>query len=186
MEQHEKYARFKEERERTGHKRPLGEGVLIFDEVKVISKVLWNSRSQEIYGLAMTNEDMCSLYDIFEHMDDNATDRTEHILQFVWRDMTAQFDIIGPHYTSAVTLDAKFTVACVRDALRLFHCYGFKSSGLVCDGASTNLAMIKHLMCKPSACTVNLGQIVTMFLFASTIPIGAAKCSFSLCALHTS
>ena len=33
---------------------PLGDGILIFDEVKVISKVLWNSRSEEVYGLAMT------------------------------------------------------------------------------------------------------------------------------------
>jgi hypothetical protein len=41
-EQSEKYTKFKQENEQKGTKVPLGEGVLIFDEVKVIQKVIWN------------------------------------------------------------------------------------------------------------------------------------------------
>ena len=33
---------------------PQSDGVLIFDEVKVVSGLIWNSRSQRIIGLAMT------------------------------------------------------------------------------------------------------------------------------------
>ena len=38
------------------------DGVLIFEEIKVISRLMWNSRSQ-IIGLSMTHEEMASLAD---------------------------------------------------------------------------------------------------------------------------
>lgn len=47
----------------------MADGVLIFDEVKVVSSVLWNSRSQKIVGLAMTSEDQASLHDIYRILD---------------------------------------------------------------------------------------------------------------------
>ena len=44
-----------EQKKAEGLKPPLGEGVLIFDEVKVAMKVSWNSRNEELVGLAMTS-----------------------------------------------------------------------------------------------------------------------------------
>ena len=146
VDHYEKYKLFQEHQVTAGKKRPLGEGVLIFDEVKVIAKVLWNSRSNEVYGLAMTSKDMVSLQDVFFSSTEDGTQRAEYILQFIWRDMTGPFDIIGPYYTAATSLDAKFTLACVTDALRQFHNFAFKSCALVFDGASTNLSLVKALM----------------------------------------
>lgn len=125
---------------------PIGEGVMIFDEVKVISKILWNSRSHEVYGLAMTDDDMISLCDVFAELNGKKTERTEYVLQFIWRDMSSTFDVYGPYFTTHSSLDAKFTLACVLDTLRLLHDFGFKTCALICDGAATNLAVIKSMM----------------------------------------
>ena len=103
---------------------PLGDGILIFDEVKVISKVLWNSHSEEVYGLAMTGEDMSSLCDVFSQLSNKNVERTEFVLQFIWRDMTSKFDVYGPYFTSHSSLDSKFTPACLLQSLRLLHDFG--------------------------------------------------------------
>ena len=41
-------------------------GALIFDEVKVISRLLWKSRSQKIVGLSMSHSEQASLADIYQ------------------------------------------------------------------------------------------------------------------------
>ena len=55
-----------------GQIQPEGDGVLIFDEVKVIARLLWNSRSQQMVGLAMTHEDMSCLHDVYQALDPDA------------------------------------------------------------------------------------------------------------------
>jgi len=40
------------------------DGALIFDEVKVAWKLMWNSRNNRLMGLAMTPKDLASLNDI--------------------------------------------------------------------------------------------------------------------------
>ena len=40
-----------------GKHKPQGDGVLIFDEVKVACQLIWKSRSQTLSGLAMTSKD---------------------------------------------------------------------------------------------------------------------------------
>ena len=65
-----------------GKKESKSDGVLIFDEV-VISRLMWNSRSQTLIGLSMTHEEMASLADICETICDNGdAAQTTHILQF--------------------------------------------------------------------------------------------------------
>lgn len=48
-----------------GKHKPQGDGVLIFDEVKVACQLIWNSRSQTLSGLAMTSKDLSSLNDVY-------------------------------------------------------------------------------------------------------------------------
>ena len=55
---------FKSSCEASGKLVPKADGVLIFDEVKVISRLMWNSRSQTIVGLAMDAEDQATLHDV--------------------------------------------------------------------------------------------------------------------------
>ena len=111
---------------------------------KLASRLMWNSRNQQIIGLAMSPEYMSSLQDIYMAYEEDAkTEQTTYVLQFMWRDLTSKFDIVGPYFTSSKSVKAKFTVACVFETIKLFQLYGFETSGIVCDGASTNHTTIK-------------------------------------------
>ena len=123
-----------------GKKESKKDGVLIFDEVKVISRLMWNSRSQTLLGLSMRPEEMASLDDIYQMADNSCAAQTSHILHA--RDLTSDFDIVGPYFTSDSTIDSKFTL-CVMETIKLFQLHGLSTSLLVCDGASSNLSLIK-------------------------------------------
>lgn len=101
---------------------PQSDGVLVFDEVKVVSGLIWNSRSQRIIGLAMTEKDQSSLHDVFQSMSpDQHVQQTTHMLQFLWRDLTSAFDIVGPYYSCAESMSSKFVLACVLETIQLFQ-----------------------------------------------------------------
>ena len=50
---------------------------------------------------------------------------------------------MGPYYSSAESLKSKFILACLYETIKIFQFYGFKTSAIVCDGASANLATLK-------------------------------------------
>ena len=76
---------------------PQGDGVLIFDEVKVISRLMWNWRSQRIIGLAMGPEEMSSMHDVYQVVDEEgAVKQTSYIMQFLWRDLTSSLTLLAP------------------------------------------------------------------------------------------
>jgi hypothetical protein len=108
---------------------------------------MWNSRSQRIVGFAMTHEDLPNLLDVYQTLDsDVSTQSTTYVLQFLWRDLTSSFDVVGPYFTSSGALESKFILRMVLETIKLFHLYGFNTSLLVCDGASPNLSTIKTTM----------------------------------------
>ena len=53
------------------------------------------------------------------------------------------YDIVGPYFTSHGTMNSKFLYSCVIETLKLFHLHSLKTLIIVCDGASSNLTMIK-------------------------------------------
>ncbi len=59
--------------------------------------------------------------------------------------MTSKFDVIGPYYSLSSTLNHHTIIQTLFDTMRVFHNHGFKTSAIVCDGASCNLAAIKLL-----------------------------------------
>ena len=137
------YEAFQNEQVAKGARKPLGEEALIFDEVKVVSRLLWNSRSQEVIGLAMSPEDMSSLHDIYLTLSSNESpQQATYMLQFLWRDLTSCFDIVGPYYSSSESLKSKFIVACVYETM-VFQLHHFQTSVLICDGASSNMTALK-------------------------------------------
>lgn len=80
---------------------PLGEGILIFDKVKVQLKMMWNSKNNEIIGLAVLEDDLRSLHDVHASVkDEKGLLMTSHFLEFLWRDLCSNFDVIGPCLTS--------------------------------------------------------------------------------------
>ena len=125
---------------------PLLEGALIFDEVKVTANINWNAKSNKCIGYALTHDDMASLHDIYQELSkDDKTKKASYILQFLWRDVVTNVDIIGPYYTSQEGLDHKFIMSCVMETMHLFYMYDFHVVLLTCDGASANLKLLKLL-----------------------------------------
>ena len=123
---------------------PLGEGILIFDEVQ--SKVMWNLKTNEIVGLAVSEDDLRSLHDVYASVKDGkGLQMTSHILQFLWSDLSSNFDVIGPHFTAEAVMEAKFITACVLEAMLTFESFRFSVRGLVCNGSSCNLSFMKGL-----------------------------------------
>lgn len=79
---------------------------------------------------------MESIGDIFQTIYDENVAQTSHILQFSWRDLTTDFDIIGLYFTGSGPVDSKFTLLCLLDTIKLFQLHGLSTSLLVCDRAS--------------------------------------------------
>ena len=69
----------------------------------------------------------------------------KNVLQFLWRDLTSRFDVIGPYFTCAGSWDHTFLLECVMRTIQAFTLYNFHTRVLVCDGASSNLALVKLL-----------------------------------------
>ena len=70
------YRQFCDDKVKQGSRRPGGTGVLIFDEVRVVSRLMWNSRSQRVIGMAMTYEDMACLHDVYQTLDEKTQSTT--------------------------------------------------------------------------------------------------------------
>ena len=108
------YVVFMEECHKSGKQEPKPDGVLIFDEAKVACQLMWNSRSHQLMGLAMTSDDLLSLNDIYKILrDPGANKQTSYILQFLWRDLTSCYDIDGPYFTRSNSVEGKFVIASV-------------------------------------------------------------------------
>ena len=123
-----------EQKKAQGLKTPLGEGVVIFDEVKVASNV--------------------SFQDVYQSLDPDAKTQTTSYVQTLWRDLTSEFDIIGPYYTSADGLKSCFLLPCIMDTIYQFNLFGFKTFMIIWDGASPNLTMLK-LLCGRSGAYIH-------------------------------
>ena len=118
--------------------------MLIFDEVKVACQLVWNFRNQKLSGLAMTEGDLSSLNDIYRILKEpQAPKQTSYILQFLWRDLTSSYDIVGPYFTCSESVDGNYILACMLETVKLFQMHGLKTSLLVCDGCPANLTTIK-------------------------------------------
>ena len=88
-----------------------------------------------------------SLDDIYRlFKEPESAKQTSNIRQFLWRDLTSKFDIVGSYFTASSTMDCKFVLACILDTIKLFQFHGLKTSLLVCDGASFNFSAIKKAM----------------------------------------
>ena len=105
----------------------------MLDEVKVVGKVVWNSKNGKLCGIAMEPAECAFVTDIYSDLNKDAKEpaAAEYFLQFLWRDMSSDFDVIGPHYASATTMDCNFTHACTTDAIEAFQAYNFKVLYLV-------------------------------------------------------
>ncbi len=88
---------------------------------------------------------MGCLHDVYEGLDEEEDcHKTEYMLQFMWRDISSKFDAMGPYFNITVSIESKRLHAIVVKTMLAFHQYGFRVRGLLCDGASSNLSLLKQ------------------------------------------
>ena len=140
-----KYEEFVTLQQQKNKPKPMKAGVLIFDETKVQSKIMFNMSGNKVMGFAMSPDELPFLHDIFSTVDQDKEMKTSYILQFIWRDLTSSYSIIGPYLNCAKTWDHSFLYDCVMRTLKVFSLYHFRVNAMVCDGASSNLSLLKVL-----------------------------------------
>lgn len=69
----------------------------------------------------------------------------EFALQFLFRDLTSDADIVGPYFLAGRTMDSRTLFPCVHDTIMLFESYNLRIRALVMDGASYNLSLAQYL-----------------------------------------
>lgn len=78
------------------------------DNINKIYQVIWNTKTNWIVGLAIDIENLPLLHEIFRVLDgDHRTHQASYFLQFMWRDITSNFDAIGPYLTQRTILTLK-------------------------------------------------------------------------------
>ena len=109
-------------------------------------KLLWSSRNQKFIGHSMTHDELASMSDVYSVLSPDYRKRqTTYVLQVLWRDLTSEFDIIGPHYTSDSQFPHQALCRLLIDSIHQFHVCGFETVAVVCDGAAPNMTMVKEM-----------------------------------------
>ena len=92
----------------------------------------------------MSSSECASLHDVYESLDqEEQCQKTSYMLQFLWRDLSSYYDVLGPYFTLSSTADAKYLHSVVVKTMLVFHQFSFHVRALLCDGASSNLALLK-------------------------------------------
>jgi hypothetical protein len=118
--------------------------------IQVGMKLLWSSKSQKFIGHSMPHDELASLCDVYDVLQPDYRKRqTTYILQTLWRDLTSDFDIIGPHYTNDSPFPHHSLCCLLLDSIHQFHVCGFETDAVVCDGASPNMTMVKEMSGAP-------------------------------------
>lgn len=114
--------------------------------MKVGAKVHYHAKTGKFIGLAMSSDELATLHDVFLTLEpDHRTQKATYMLQYLWRCTASEYDVIGPYFSSAGGLSAKFIMATLFETMHAFQLYGFKTKAIVCDGAGPNLSSIKIL-----------------------------------------
>lgn len=92
-----------------------------------------------------TSLKMICFRDIYADSQEDTPLPAEYALQFLYRDLTSDADIIGPYFLAAKTMDSKSLCPCVHDTLQLFESYRLRVRALVLDGASYNMSLVQYL-----------------------------------------
>lgn len=94
----------------------------------------------------MSSDDFIGLHDVYAALtDEENCQKTSYVLQFLWRDLSSNYDVIGPYFNCSTTLEMDFLHSVVTRTCLAFCRFDFNVSGFICDGASSNLSLLKLL-----------------------------------------
>lgn len=108
-------------------------------------KVAWNLKGGGISGFTMAHDELPVLHDVFSSAIASGCQKTSYIVQFLWRDLTSGFDLIGPYFPVPNSMDSNVLQEFFMLCLKAFTAYGFRVAIVLCDGASSNLTLLKML-----------------------------------------
>ncbi len=92
----------------------------------------------------MSSDEFVSLHDVYAGLnDEEKCQKTSYMLQFLWRDLSSDFSVIGPYFNCSSSVEMHFLHSMVVRSMLAFSQFGFKVRALLCDGASSNLTLMK-------------------------------------------
>ncbi|KAK8750889.1 hypothetical protein OTU49_015043 [Cherax quadricarinatus] len=142
--QAKQYYEISDEHEASGRLPCLGEGVIIIDQMKVISKVVWYGIQESLVGHDLSEEELLNLTDIFTKPAEVITPRPDEcVLQTVWRDVCYNHDIIGPYFHLSRNLKGQQLANHLLWTIKSFDDFRLKTIGIVCDTAAVNGACLR-------------------------------------------
>lgn len=110
-------------------------------------KVVWNLKNGSISGFTMAPDELPVLDDVYTSAFQSGCQKTSYIVQFLWRDLTSGYDLIGPYFPVSSSMDSNILQELFLLSLKAYSNYGFKISIVLCDGASSDLTLLK-LLCR--------------------------------------
>lgn len=72
-------------------------------------KVAWNLKGGGITGFTMAEDELPVLHDVFSSAIQSGCQKTSYIVQFLWRDLTSGYDMIGPYFPVPNSMDSKIS-----------------------------------------------------------------------------
>ena len=67
-------------------------------------KVAWNLKGGGITGFIMAEDELLVLHDVYSLAIQSGCQKTSYIVQFLWRDLTSGYDMIGPYFLLQIPL----------------------------------------------------------------------------------
>ena len=114
-------------------------------------KVAWNLKGGGITGFTMADDELPTLHDVYSSAIQSGCQKASYIVQFLWRDLTSSYHMIGPYFPVPNSMDSNILQEFFMQCLKEFSAYGFRVSIVLCDGASSNLTLLKMLCGYPRA-----------------------------------
>lgn len=114
-------------------------------------KVAWNLKGGGISGFTMTPDELPILHDVYTSAIQSGCQKASYIVQFLWRDLTSGYDMIGPYFLVPSSMDSNILQEFFMLYLKAFTAFGFRVAIVLCDGASSNLTLLKILCGCPRA-----------------------------------
>ena len=122
---------------------------------QVQMKVSWNLKGGGISGFTLPHDELPLLHDVYSSAAASGCQKTSYVVQCLWRDLTSGFDMIGPYFPVPNSIDSNILQEFFMLRLKAFSAYGFRVAIVLCDGASSNLTLLKICGCPRATLSIN-------------------------------
>ena len=85
------------------------------------------------------------LHDVFSTTVQPGAQKASYVLQFLWRDLTSSYDLVGPYFPISSPIQSGTLQELLMLTLKAFQAYLFRVSKILCDGKSSSLSLLKIL-----------------------------------------